>query len=151
MKKIIRLVSLLTLLALIVCCFVACTPDKEPTPKNMTLVVTTDPYTVYTVDLNKLEEGCTVLDVFAYLAANEGFTYTAEDGQYGAFLTKVLTLEQSEDYNPYISLYTSIESDGTAEYGTVVYEGTTLYAASVGVSTMTVAEGCTIYVTLISY
>ena len=56
MKKIIKLVSMLTLLTILVCCFVGCAPKA-----NMTVVVTTDPNTVYTVDLNKLEEGCKCL------------------------------------------------------------------------------------------
>ena len=74
MKKIIKLVSMLTLLSILVCCFVGCAPKA-----NMTVVVTTDPNTVYTVDLNKLEEGCNAIDVLEYLKEKQGLTYVAQD------------------------------------------------------------------------
>lgn len=149
MKKIIKLVSILTLLTILVCCFVGCAPKA-----NMKVVITTDPNTVYTVDLNKLEEGCKAIDVLEYLKEKEGLTYVAQDSEYGAFLTEVLTLKQAENYNPYISLYTSVQADQMTEgegIEAVEYEGVKLYPSSKGISSMTVEKGCIIYITLISY
>lgn len=147
MKKIIKLVSMLTLLTILVCCFVGCTPKA-----NMTVVVTTDPNTVYTVDLNKLEEGCNAIDVLEYLKEKQGLTYVvAQDPDLGPFLTEVLTLKQSEDFNPYFFVYTSVQAEQMTNYDGVEYEGVTLYPSSVGIGSMTVEEGCIIYITLISY
>ncbi|MGN0784007.1 MAG: hypothetical protein ACI4M0_06690 [Christensenellales bacterium] len=146
MKKIIKLVSMLTLLTILVCCFVGCAPKA-----NMTVVVTTDPNTVYTVDLNKLKEGCNAMDVLEYLKEKQGLTYVAQDSDYGPFLTEVLTLKQSEDFNPYISIYTSVQAEQMTDYDGVEYEGVMLYPSSVGIGSMTVEEGCIIYITLISY
>ena len=146
MKKIIKLVSMLTLLTILVCCFVGCAPKA-----NMTVVVTTDPNTVYTVDLNKLKEGCNAMGVLEYLKEKQGLTYVAQDSDYGPFLTEVLTLKQSEDFNPYISVYTSVQAEQMTDYDGVEYEGVMLYPSSVGIGSMTVEEGCIIYITLISY
>lgn len=147
MKKIIKLVSMLTLLTILVCCFVGCVPKA-----NMTVVVTTDPNTVYTVDLNKLEEGCNAIDVLEYLKEKQGLTYVvAQDPDLGPFLTEVLTLKQSEDFNPYFFVYTSVQAEQMTNYDGVEYEGVTLYPSSVGIGSMTVEEGCIIYITLISY
>lgn len=147
MKKIIKLVSMLTLLSILVCCFVGCAPKA-----NMTVVVTTDPNTVYTVDLNKLEEGCNAIDVLEYLKEKQGLTYVvAQDPDLGPFLTEVLTLKQSEDFNPYFFVYTSVQAEQMTNYDGVEYEGVTLYPSSVGIGSMTVEEGCIIYITLISY
>lgn len=147
MKKIIKLVSMLTLLTILVCCFVGCVPKA-----NMTVVVTTDPNTVYTVDLNKLEEGCNAIDVLEYLKEKQGLTYVvAQDPDLGPFLTEVLTLKQSEDFNPYFFVYTSVQAEQMTDCDGVEYEGVMLYLSSVGIGSMTVEEGCIIYITLISY
>ncbi len=120
--------------------------DPPIVAKNCTVVITTEPEeTVYIVDLNqvgKINNG--LLTIFDYL------NVTYEES--GGLLTKVLTLEQGENYDPFISLYTSVEKDFAIGYGDEkTYNGTKLFTSGEGAKTMTIQENAVYYITLARY
>lgn len=65
-----------------------------------------------------------------------------EDGAFGAYITEIGDLKNSG--GGYIMVYTSNKTDSYEGAPTVAYNDTTLYQAGVGVSSMTVSEGCVI-------
>ena len=65
-----------------------------------------------------------------------------EDGAFGAYITEIGDLKNSG--GGYIMVYTSNKTDSYEGAPTVAYNDTTLYQAGVGVSSMTVGEGCVI-------
>ena len=164
-KNAARLLTLLLVLCMVFLPLVACktrtaTPanqnqqqnsgSQEQDPpivaKNCTVVITTEPEeTVYIVDLNqvgKINNG--LLTIFDYL------NVTYEES--GGLLTKVLTLEQGENYDPFISLYTSVEKDFAIGYGDEkTYNGTKLFTSGEGAKTMTIQENAVYYITLARY
>ena len=89
--------------------------------------------------------------VLEYLKNNNNLTYTSQESAYGAYLTQVNSLK--EENGNYIYLYTDVEKDfDVSEYATTVdYDGKTLTNSGVGVSQMSVKEGCTILITTISF
>ncbi len=117
-----------------------------------TLIVEGDQLTTYTVSIDQLEEanGIALLE---YLADNEGLHLATTDSEYGLYITEIGTLVAADDYSTWISLYTSIESDkDTSSYSTTLtVEGVTVYSSGLGISSMSISDGCTIYITLGSY
>ena len=107
----------------------------------------------YVVDLSSLGEGKGLMPVLDYLAENEGVSYTATDGGYGAYLTSLGTLRESAAEGKYLYVYTSVESDFdvSAYAKTVDYAGVTLKSSGVGISEMSLTDGAVIYVTYITY
>lgn len=119
--------------------------------ETMTLVVGTETPVCYTVELDKVETDKGLMPVLEYLKTEEGLDYASDDTGYGAFLTKVGALEQSD--STYIYLYTSVEKDkDVSQYATTVeFEGKTLCSSGVGASEMTIEDGCTIYIGTIQF
>lgn len=153
MKKIISLIALILLISLIAMTFVACGGDVDESG-FMTLVVKNgDDIKAYKVDLSKIsdESNTGVMAVLEYLKNNNNLTYTSQESAYGAYLTQVNSLK--EENGNYIYLYTDVEKDfDVSEYATTVdYDGKTLTNSGVGVSQMSVKEGCTILITTISF
>ena len=144
-KNVARLLTVILVLCMIFLPLVACKKTQNVNG-YCTVVVATDPETVYTVDLDKLgtvEDG--LLTVLNYLKENNGLTYEES----GGFLTKVLSLEQGENYDPFISLYTSVEKDFAVGYGDEkTYNGTKIFTSGEGAKTMTIQADAVYYITL---
>ncbi len=153
-KNAARLLTLVLVLCMVFLPLIACKRTQNVSG-YCTVVIATEPETVYKVDLDKVGEIknglMTVLD---YLKDNEGLTYEmTESISYGAYLTKILSLEAGAGGNPYISLYTSVEKDfDTSGFGVEKdYKGTKIFTAGLGASSMTVQADAVYYIALESY
>ncbi|MBO5772693.1 MAG: hypothetical protein J6R37_02710 [Clostridia bacterium] len=118
---------------------------------EMTVVVGYDTPVSYTVDLTKVKDDNGVLSVLQYLSESEGLELSFSDSGYGAYLTKVGDLEENVLLGAYVYVYTSVQADKdvTIYATTIEYNGMTLTSSGLGVSEMTVEDGCTIYIGLI--
>ncbi|MBQ9994483.1 MAG: hypothetical protein IJP17_07205 [Clostridia bacterium] len=172
-KTLLRALTLMLALLCIVFTLTACMSAPKPTgdaiasqtdvvsdstadvaSDTVTVVIATEPPTVYTAPYSELEITEGLISVLDYLKANsEGFDYTVERSEYGAFITGAGTLLQDTASGTYISIYTSVAADAdTSEFGASLdYEGETLTTAAVGASGMTIEPGCTIYIGTVTY
>ncbi len=149
-----RKITSLVLALLVICSLFsmsACSGNTDTAtttvkPATMNLVIGAQSQTIYIVELDKIETDKGIMPILEYLKAEKGLEYESDDTGYGAFLTKVGTLEQKG--NTYIYLFTSVEKDrDVTEYSRVVtFEGKLLYSSGVGASEMTIEDGCTIYI-----
>ena len=151
-KNLARLLTVILVLCMVFLPLVAC--KKQNVNGYCTVVVATEPETVYTVDLDKLgtvENG--LMSVLDYLKANEGLTYESNDTGYGAFLTKILTLDSASITNGFITLLTSVEKDfDVTEYAVEKdYKGTKVVTSGLGSSSMTIQADAVYYIALSSY
>lgn len=149
-----RLLALTIAFAITLLSLTACGgTDNSGTEGTLTLVIFDEVAVEYEVDLSALGEGKGLMPVLSYLSENEGLTYTATDGGYGAYLTALGTLKESAIEGKYLYVYTSVEDDfDVSSYAmTVEYNGKTLTSSGVGISEMTVTDGAVIYVTYIIY
>ena len=154
-KNVARLLTLILVLCMVFLPLVSC-KKKQNVNGYCKVVVATEPETVYTVDLDKIgtvDNG--LITVFEYLKANNNFTYEMTESNYGAYLTKVLTLDPAtvtEGYG-YIQLFTSVEKDfDTSEYAVEKdYNGTKLCSSGLGASSMTIQADAIYYIMLASY
>ena len=107
--------------------------------------------TEYKVNLADLKDQRGLMTVLDYLKEHNGLTYTAQDSEYGAFLTSVNDLKP--EGNQYISLYTTVAADAdVSEWATTIeYQGTTLTSSGVGASSMTIEDGAVIYICLLTF
>ena len=171
MKKTIRLLSLILVMALFAFSLVACIADEpeDNTPKTeqssvievgnqasgkvIKIVVGGADEKVYSVDFSSIEITEGVFSVVKYLASEGKLTYKSDDTGYGAFLTEVGELKQDTATGTYIYLYTSVEADAdVSEWAsTKEWEGNTLTSSGLGVTDMTVENGAIIYVGTVSY
>lgn len=158
-KNIARLLTLVLVLCMVVIPFASC---KQSVNGYCTVVVATEPKeTVYKVNLDKVagEDGKIsngLIAVLDYLKESEkGFTYDKEDSLYGAYLTKVLTLDPASitDGYGYIRILTSVEKDfDVTEWGVEKeYKGTKVMTSGLGASSMTVQNGAIYYIELATY
>ena len=167
-----KFLALLLVLTFVLLPFVGCGKKTEPqnvittatqtgdgaggnnTPAKLcTVVVATEPETVYQVDLNQVTVDNGLISVLEYLKENEGFTYETKDTGYGAFLTKVLTLDSASIENGFITLLTSVEKDFDVTSYAVeqTYNGTKIVTSGLGASSMTIEAGAVYYIALSSY
>ena len=110
-------------------------------------------YTVYEVDLSKLEErGEGAISLLEYVASQKDSTlyYNVQwGGGYGAYITAIGSLNP-DPASEYISVYTSEEKDFAVptDYAptvsTVAYGEMTLTYSGVGLSSMSVKDGTVI-------
>lgn len=152
-KNIARLLTLVLVLCMVIIPFAGCKKTKY-LEGECKLVVATDPETVYTVDLSKVKDENGLVAVLEYLKANEeGFSYEMQESTYGAYLTKVLSLDSTAVSNGFILLMTSVEKDfDVSEYKTEKdYNGTKVATSGLGASSMTVQDGAIYYIALSSY
>ncbi len=103
-------------------------------------------FSAYEVDLfnvtNKKEGAVGVVN---YLAASDtDFTIEMNDTGYGAYVTGVNSIEEDSSAGMYVIVYTSRQEDSYQGSPTYDYEGTTLYQAGVGLSSMRVEDGTVI-------
>lgn len=148
-----RLLALILVLTFVLLPFVGCKKKEQNVNGYCTVVVATDPVKEYKVDLDKVTIDNGLISIFEYLKANEGFTYEMQESTYGAFLTKVLTLDSTAVENSFITLMTSVEKDfDVSEYAVEkTYNGTKLVSSGLGASSMTIEAGAVYYIALSSY
>ena len=149
-----RLLALVVALAITLISLTACGgTDNSGKTGSIRFVIFDRSAVEYVVDLSSLGEGKGLMPVLDYLAENEGVSYTATNGGYGAYLTSLGTLRESMAEGKYLYVYTSVESDfDVSAYAmTVEYDGLTLTSSGVGISEMTLTDGAVIYVTYITY
>ena len=95
-------------------------------------------YKAYLEDVKNRGEG--VYGVIQYLMERENNPLTADivDSTYGAYVNAIGSLTPDTAAGEFVSVYTSLEKDfGTWDgVGTVDYEGKTLTAAGVGLTSM---------------
>ena len=153
MKKIISLaLALIMALTLSSCGVFSLFGDVAEKGEVMVVVENADgSFEVYKTYLESVEnknEG--VKGVLEHLNhQNDSLYLVMEDGAYGAFVTEIGSIKQSE--GSYVMVYTSIESDSYAGAPTVEYDGKTLYQSGVGISAMKVGAGTVILFRLESY
>ena len=158
-KRIAGLLTLILVLCMVVIPFASC---KQSVNGYCTVVIATEPKeTVYKVNLDKVagEDGKIsngLIAVLDYLKENEkDFSYESTDTGYGAYLTKVLTLDSAsvtEGYG-YIRILTSVEKDFDVTEWAVEkeYKGTKVMTSGLGASSMTIENGAVYYIELASY
>ena len=158
-KNIARLLTLVLVLCMVIIPFASC---KQSVNGYCTVVVATEPKeTVYKVNLDKVagEDGTIsngLIAVLDYLKENEkDFSYESTDTGFGAYLTKVLSLDPAsvtEGYG-YIRILTSVEKDfDVTEWGVEKeYKGTKVMTSGLGASSMTIQDGAVYYIELASY
>lgn len=146
MKKLLSL-TLVLIMALTV--FVSCQPQNV----NGYLTVVVGGDEEFEVDLDKVEITEGALSVLEYLKNEGKLDYTASEGAYGAFLTKVGDVEENAAEGKYVGIWTSVAKDfDTSAYATTKeYKGTTLTSAGVGISQLTLTDGAVIYIDYIIY
>ena len=144
MKK--RLLTILLILVLIlsVFAFVACGDDSTVTPQtgdSMTVVIqgkkTTASY-VINLEGQAFTTESKVIDVLFYLRDNEGLCLDGSTSTYGYWLTGIGGLKPSG--TEWICVYTSVfdEQDlSTNPLNKIDYNGTSVIAANLGVSSLT--------------
>ena len=155
MKKTGKFLSALVIVAMLLAMLVSCMGGEAAATGIAKVVIENgeNDYTVYEVDLSKLEksdEGA--LSLLEYIASEEGSTlyYNVQwGGGYGAYVTSIGSLTPDPTCQ-YISLYTNEEVDfavptewsptvATAKYGEI-----TLTYAGVGLSSMHINDGTVI-------
>ncbi len=152
-KNTARLLTLILVLCMVVIPFASCKKTQNVNG-YCTVVVATDPATEYKVDLDKVTVDQGLVSILEYLKENEkDFTYEMVDSTYGAYLTKVLSLDATAVSNGFILLMTSVEKDfDVSEYKTEKeYKGTKVVTSGLGASSMTVENGAVYYIALSSY
>ena len=110
---------------------------------SMDLVIGED---VYTVDLSTIVITAGADSILDYLAATQSLTLEYTESQYGRYYSKIGSLVPNADDNEFISVYTTVEKDFSTwePVGTFTYKETTLTAAGVGASSLTIEDGCAI-------
>ncbi|MBQ2723248.1 MAG: hypothetical protein IJF72_01160 [Clostridia bacterium] len=118
---------------------------------SIIVVIGYDQPTEYTVDLTKVKKDKGFLSVLQYLQEEYNLEIAYTDSGYGAYLTKVGSLEENPLSGAYIYVYTSVQSDfDVSQYAVFVdYKGETLWSSGLGITQMTIEDGCTIYVGVI--
>ena len=150
-KNIAKLLTLILVLCMVVIPFAGC-KKKQNVNGYCTVVLETDPQTVYTVDLDKLgtvDNG--LVSVFDYLKkAEKDFDYVEASPGY---ITKAGALEEDAAAGKYVYFWTSVEADQSATpfNPSKEYNGTELIESKVGVSGMTIQNGAIYYIALITF
>jgi len=119
-------------------------PNPDALKGTATVVVAGSETEIYEIDLQKAKmttNNC-AYDLLAYLNETQNLALEATDGAYGKTLNKVGRLTNGVD-GKYIYVYTSTT--------TVTYDGKTLTSSGVNIGSMHIADGCIIYITLISF
>ena len=168
MKKTLRLISAILILALLAFSFAACEKEEieDNTPKTeesnvievgnqnsgkvMKLVIGGAKEKIYSVDFSGIEITEGAMSVVKHLATLGKLTYKADATGY---LTEIGDLKMDQATATYIFLWTSVEKDfDVSEWATTKeWDGKTLTSSGLGISDMTVENGAVIYVGTVSY
>lgn len=151
-----KLLALILALAAVFTVFAGCgNGEEKPISGAATVVIQGEETTKYAIDLKKAQMTTknTAWDLLVYLKDTQSLHYKTETSVYGEYLAEIGELKQDEAQGKYISIYTSVEKDfATFEpIATVEYDGKTLTASGVGISSMSIERDCVIYFTVITY
>ena len=153
MKKANKILIFILAFALVLFTLTACTETVTPSTQEggnpeITLVVSGDVVTRYTVKLTNLKSGGLV-GVLEYLEQIDAIEYELN----GTMLAKVGELENDAASNKWIYVYTTVEKDiDVSQYAqSVVYEGKTIVSSGIGAYEMTLEDGAIIYIGTIIY
>lgn len=130
-----------------------CKPTVD-TEGTATFVIANDEgIEVFEVPLDALENATGALDALEYLKNQGKLDYTCQNGGYGAFLTEVGHVKEDGSKGIYIGLWTSVAADiDTSIHATTKqYNGVTLTSSGKGISSMSLTDGCIIYISEIVY
>ena len=155
MNKTKRILALILAMVLTVAALTSCMGAETANTGTAKIVIENGEkdYTVYDVDLSKLEkrdEGA--LSLLEYVASQEGSTLyfnVTWGGGYGAYVTSIGSLNPDPS-SQYIALYTSEEADfavpseWSPTVATTAYGDMTLTFSGVGLSSMHVNDGTVI-------
>lgn len=155
MKKIIRIFTLITLIATLVTSLASCDILAGPTVEGERVTVVIEErdgsYTTYEIDLADVDDkSLGAYSLLAYLKENKGLVLDAPESTYGIYVNAIGNLIPDFTANEYVAIYTSVERDfsvPTADFpvvNEVVYNVTTLKSAGVGISSMSVDDGAII-------
>ena len=155
MKKYAKIITAILLVSLIALTFVACINSDNDNQGAMTLVVLNgDDAKEFTVDLAKIPSDTDktgLMAILDYLQSDGQLTYTAQESEYGAYLTQVGDLKEGD--GNYIYVYTDVEADKSVDaYAVqVTYKDKSYTNSGVGASQMSIKDGCTIVITYINF
>ena len=155
MKKTGKFLSALVIVAMLLAMLVSCMGGEAAATGIAKIVIENgeNDYTVYEVDLSKLEkrdEGA--ISILEYIASLEGSTlyYNVQwGGGYGAYITSIGSLSPDPTCQ-FIALYTTEEADfavpteWSPTVATAAYGDMTLTYAGVGLSSMHINDGTVI-------
>lgn len=142
-----RLLALLLVIASVLTVFTSCDLlfGKVDDSGNFTVAVenTDGSYDVFKANLEEIEnnkEGAK--GVVEHLSKeDDGLYLEMVDSTYGAYVSAIGSIRESNADKMYVIVYTSVASDSYDGAPTLQYEGITLYQAGVGLSGMSVSEG----------
>lgn len=162
MKKIIRILTLITLIATLVTSLASCDILSGPTVAGEQVTVVIEErdgsYTTYEIDLAEVaDKTLGAYSLLVYARDSKGLALDAPESTYGIYINSIGNLVPDLTANEYVSIYTSVERDfsvPTADFpvvNEVVYKGITLKAAGVGISSMSVEDGTVILIRIETY
>ena len=155
MKKYAKILVAILLISLLATALFACiNPDNDTTGKMTLVVLNGENAKEYSVDLADIPSGNSskgLIAILDYLKGKGQLTYTANDSGYGAYLTQVNDLKEQGGY--YIYIYTDVQTDvDVTQYASqITYKNKSYTNSGVGVSQMSVKDGCTIIISTIYY
>jgi hypothetical protein len=100
-----------------------------------------DIYKTYLESVENKTEGAKGVIEHLNKRENHKLSLTMIDSTYGAYVSAIGSIAESNADKLYVMVYTSVESDSYAGAPTVDYEGVTMYQAGVGLSGMSVEAG----------
>ncbi|MBQ8881939.1 MAG: hypothetical protein IJY70_00905 [Clostridia bacterium] len=99
----------------------------------------------FTVEIDNVQSGATVLDYMNYLQSEGEFTFTISGGMVTSFNGV------SGASNQYWMLYTDDTNNSNADWGTITVGGKTYNSASCGAETLIEVDGCTYVWRLVTF
>ena len=154
MKKYAKILVAILLISLLATALFACINPDSDSQGKMTLVVldgdNTKEYSVQLEDVTDISSKGLVA-ILDHLKAKGELTYSSNDSGYGAYLTQVNGL--SEGNGIYVYVYTDVQADfDVSQYASqITYKDKSYTNSGVGISQMSVKDGCTIVITTISF
>ncbi len=146
MKKITKLLTALFAICFLLS-FSACQWGDRTVEESgvVTVVIMNEAPLVFKLQLDEIDLSQGALSLMLYLKEKEGLTVEYEEGQLGAYFTRIGDI--MSDDNGYLSIFTSHEKDwDVTEYCiTKDYNGITVKTSAVGISSMSVLDGMVLY------
>ncbi len=145
------LVCLISILAIFL--YSCATPYVDPEGTAILVVMKDGVADEYEVHLSKIDKTNGAFGALDYLEGEGLLEYDADEGMFGAFLTRVGRVEQKSDEGVYIGIWTdnAAEADTSGFFENVEYKGMTLYPSGVGISSMSLYDKSVIYIGEIVY
>lgn len=147
-NRIISIILLAAVCLLSLCCCDYIFGDVADDGKVTVVVEATDgTYQVYKTYLESVEnkhEGAKGVVEHLNKRGDNPLALEMVDSTYGAYVSAIGSIKENASEGMYVMVYTSVKADSYAGAPTVDYEGTTMYQAGLGLSSMTVEAGTVI-------